>query len=206
MSINKERLGDNYMIQRNNNITESSPHENVGYEPPKSNMSKHFGEMCDAFKECFEIIGSMIPFLKKDDAYELEYDDGSDSMELSSEVVWTWLIYWLFIVYGIIAGFIAQNVTAYLCDKFACWSVGIALQPHDAPVTPVTTLMSILITFCVYLTIVVIMSFLYFILKWIFQNKIYEGVQVCQVGFMFGVIFIIAFTFIGVILPINLFY
>lgn len=185
---------------------------NKGREPESERRASKSKEFIDngfhILGVCFDKIKyglqKVLPFLDDPDEEAL-YDDGTGKEHVSGEVIVTRFVNTVFIVYGLLGGYFMQQYTEYLFRKFAAWTVGVSLATENIPATPITIIVDILIVFMIYTAGIVIMTLFYFIFKWTVSKRVYEGLQMCQVGFMYGILCIVFMTLLWIVLPFNIF-
>lgn len=153
------------------------------------------------FGKLFEGVQKVI-FHKEE---EVLYDDGSEGQPISGEAILTRVIYAVFAVYGIVAGFLMQNYAASLILQFSAWAAGVDITSSRIPSSPLTIIASIIIVGVVYLAGLVLEGLIYMLFKKLAAPRLYDGLQTVQIGFMYGILLIIVFTILGILLPVNVF-
>lgn len=159
----------------------------------------------EAMMLCFENIASFIR-RKTHSADESElWDDGEGGYADTQEDAAVSLMNWTFIIYGVLAGFVAQNYAGFAIRSFSTWAAGVSLTSPGDYSSPLTIIVSCLIVFGVYVAVMVLHLLIYVVFKLTVTSLIYDGKQLAQIAFSYGLLAIIAASLISLALPGNFF-
>lgn len=156
-----------------------------------------------SFMETFENFLNSIPFLKKKESL---WDDGSEDPGVDINDAKGHLIYIIMSIYGLVSGFIACQYCKFLHQRFACLAWGIELTSRPIKAYGVPNLVADFITtFLVYAFVLTIGMLLNRVLKLIFQDKMPQCKEVCNVALMYGLLFMTVVSIILLFIPFNIF-
>ena len=144
-----------------------------------------------------------MPFVKYE---EPAYYNGMEDDGPSEDSVKTHLIYIIMGVYGSVAGFFACQYCKYLSQRFGCLAWGIEFTSRKIQHYGVFHyLVDIIAVFVVYFLVGTLGVLLNTLLKMLWAKDIYQGQEVCQIGMMYGLVFMVVVSLIMLIIPWNIF-
>lgn len=167
------------------------------------------GDQLKGFGKMFVLaIETIIKTFSNSDDEESLYDlDGDSPGEWSPERVKIWIINGVNIFIGLIGGFIVQNYLSYRSLRFMAFAAGVDFSElHGRTLSsPITIIMDIVFFVAFYTVLVIIFTCAYYIMHFLFQKDMLDCKEICQVGYMYGVMCTVISGLIGVILPFNIF-
>lgn len=136
------------------------------------------------------------------------YDlDAVDEGEWSPERVKIWIINGVNIATGLIGGFLVQNYLSYRSLRFMAFAAGVDFSElHGRTLaSPITILVDIMFFLAFYLALGIVFTFFYHVMHFLFKRDLMDCKEICQVGYMYGVMCAVISTLLGIILPFNIF-
>lgn len=177
----------------------------VEEEPSKGKqILQSFGHaFVTGMKQIVSAVRLLIGKIRKDE--NVLWDDGANNNIANADEMKGIIINVVFIVYGLIAGFIAQNYSAYLCRKFAAWACGVGIASEYIVTSPLTTIMSGVIILVVYTGSFVCEGLIYWIFKLLYEKDLYNGKEQMQVAYVYGLLTNLLMSLICFMIPGNVF-
>lgn len=112
----------------------------------------------------------------------------------------------IFLIYGAIAGVLAQEYAGYWCMCVQAFVTGTPITSYEQPpIHIVALLLGIIIVFSVYVSVGAVAGCLYVLLKaTLLRDGGEDEVEMLQIAFMYAMMEIVVFGLICLILPWNL--
>ena len=156
-----------------------------------------------SFMDVFSRFLNTLPFLQKKESL---WDDGSENPGVDVNDAKGHLIYVIMSIYGAIGGFFACQYCKYLHQRFAClaWNIPLTSRPVKSYGVPnlVADFICISLVYAFALTVGWLLDRL---LKIIFQDKMPQCREVCDIALMYGILFMVLVSIILLFLPFNIF-
>ena len=131
------------------------------------------------------------------------WDDESEDMSVEADPQ-VKLMYLVFVIYGFIAGFLAQHYAGFMITKFAAWAQNVSLAEADISSSPLLVLVSCVIVFCFYLAALCLQAVIFAVFTVLYKRR--EGdPQVVQTAFAYGVLAMAVISLISLVIPGNIF-
>lgn len=167
------------------------------------------GSQLASFGKLFVRAISMIvrQFRDIDDDEDL-YDLNAESEgEWSPERVRIWVINGVNIALGLIGGFFVQNYLSYRSLRFMAFAAGVDFADLNGRVlsSPITILVDIMFFLAFYFGLAIIFTFAYHVMVFLFKKDLMDCKEICQLGYMYGVMCTVISSLLGIILPFNIF-
>lgn len=152
-------------------------------------------------------IGNIIGlFRKKVDAasdahYDLAVDEKVDSPFLIKQRVCNII----FLVYGCVAGIMAEEYAEYWCRCVQSFVTGVPITSFEQPPAHIVAiLVGIIIVFSVYLSVGAVAGCLYFLIKatWL-RNDGDDEIEMLQIAFMYAMLEVVLFGLFCFIIPFQ---
>lgn len=171
-----------------------------GDRPSISKMSHGVGILKKAVGRLLRKIG-----FEFEDAPAEHYDFDVDTTHDNPYAKRLFIFHVIFLVYGFVAGILAEQYAEYWSKAFAAFASNVALAEYQKVTsTPLTILVSIIIVFFTYVCVVVIGGVIYYIAQKVMGEDITDDVlEQLQISFMYMLMLLILLGLLFFFLPFN---
>lgn len=137
----------------------------------------------------------------QDEHYDFDVDGKPDTTMLRKQRICNII----FITYGIVAGFFAEEYAEYWCKYVQSFCTGVPITSYEQPPAHVVALLlGIIIIFCVYLAVGAVAGCIYVLVKSVFlPDGGLDEIEMLQIAFMYAVMEVVIIGLLCLVLPWN---